>query len=140
MLISFKTFLLLSFTLSLFIPVNSLAQQEINIVNGQIIEIDKCGFPIDDSNEPQYISPEYMGYSYDSLLADLELWRVSEYVKIDSIGLSVQGRPLWQLTISSDPNNIAGKRTVHVHARTHPQETEGFYVTDEMIKILIIRK
>ena len=115
----------------------SLAQQEINIVDGQIIEIDKCGFPIDDSNEPQYISPEYMGYSYDSLLADLELWRMSEYVKIDSIGLSVQGRPLWQLTISSDPNNVTGKRTVHVHARTHPQETEGFYVTDEMIKILL---
>ncbi len=62
---------------------------------------------------------------------------MSEYVKIDSIGLSVQGRPLWQLTISSDPNNVAGKRTVHVHARTHPQETEGFYVTEEMIKILL---
>lgn len=134
---SFKTFLLLSFTLSFFIPVKSFAQQEINIVNGQIVEIDKCGFTIDDSDEPQYISPEYMGYSYDSLLADLELWRISEYVKIDSIGLSVQGRPLWQLTISSDPNNVAGKRTVHVHARTHPQETEGFYVTDEMIKILL---
>ena len=134
---SFKTFLLLSFFTSLFISMKSLAQQEINIVDGQIIEIDKCGFPIDDSNEPQYISPEYMGYSYDSLLADLELWRMSEYVKIDSIGLSVQGRPLWQLTISSDPNNVTGKRTVHVHARTHPQETEGFYVTDEMIKILL---
>ena len=78
-----------------------------------------------------------MGYSYDSLLSDLELWRVSEFVKIDSIGLSVQGRPLWQLTISSDPNNVEGKRTVHIHARTHPQETEGFYVTDEMIKILL---
>jgi hypothetical protein len=62
---------------------------------------------------------------------------MSEYVKIDSIGLSVQGRPIWQLTISSDPNNVAGKRTVHIHARTHPQETEGFYVTDEMIKILL---
>jgi hypothetical protein len=134
---SFKTFLLLPFFISLFISVKSLAQQEINIVDGRAIEIDKCGFPIYDSNEPQYISPEYMGYSYDSLLADLELWRVSEYVKIDSIGLSVQGRPLWQLTISSDPNNVAGNRTVHVHARTHPQETEGFYVTDEMIKILL---
>ncbi len=130
---SIKTVLILS----LFLSFHSLAQEEINIVNGNVAEYDKCGFPMDDSDLGQYISPEYMGYSYDSLLIDLELWGMSEYVKIDSIGLSVQGRPLWQLTISSDPNNVAGKRTVHIHARTHPQETEGFYVTDEMIKILI---
>lgn len=111
--------------------------QEKNYVEGKVVEYDKCGFLIDKSNEIQYLSPEYMGYSYDSLLADLELWRISEYVKIDSIGLSVQGRPLWQLTISSNPRNVIGKRTVHVHARTHPQETEGFYVTEEMIKILL---
>jgi hypothetical protein len=108
-----------------------------NIVNEIPVEYDKCGFPINNFDEPQYISPEYMGYSYDSLLADLELWKMSRYVKIDSIGLSVQGRPLWQLTISNDPNNVFGKRTVHIHARTHPQETEGFYVTDEIIKILL---
>ena len=113
------------------------AQEEINILDGKIVEYDKCGFPMDDSDLGQFVSPEYMDYSYDSLLIDLELWRMGEYVKIDSIGLSVQGRPLWQLTISSDPNNVAGKRTVHIHARTHPQETEGFYVTEEMIKILL---
>ncbi len=128
-----KTFLILSILISFV----SYAQKEINIVNGNVVEYDKCGFPMDDSDLGQYISPEYMDYSYDSLLIDLELWRTSDYVKIDSIGLSVQGRPLWQLTISSDPNNVVGKRTVHIHARTHPQETEGFYVTDEMIKILL---
>jgi len=130
---SIKSILIFSLLLSLI----SYAQEEINIVDGRIVEYDKCGFPMDDSDLGQFISPEYMDYSYDSLLIDLELWRMSEYVKIDSIGLSVQGRPLWQLTISSDPNNVAGKRTIHIHARTHPQETEGFYVTDEMIKILL---
>lgn len=114
-----------------------LSQTQINYVNGRTIEVDKCGFPIDDLNEIQYLSPEYMGYSYDSLLTDLDIWRMSKYVKIDSIGVSVQGRPLWQLTISDNPLNIEGKRTVHIHARTHPQETEGFYVTDEMINILL---
>ena len=123
--------------LSVFISFNSFAQREVNLVNGVVADYDKCGYPMDDSDLGQYISPEYMGYSYDSLLTDLEIWRVSEYVKIDSIGLSVQGRPLWQLTISSNPNNVEGKRTVHIHARTHPQETEGFYVTDEIIKILL---
>lgn len=121
----------------LFLSFQSFAQKEINIINGAVVEYDKCGYPMDGSDLGQYISPEYMGYSYDSLLVDLELWRMSEYVKIDSIGLSVQGRPLWQLIISSDPNNVAGKRTVHVHARTHPQETEGFYVTEQMINLLL---
>jgi len=132
-----KTILTILFLISVLFSIYSYAQDQKNIVDGKIVEYDKCGYPIDDSNEPQYISPEYMGYSYDSLLVDLELWRMSEYVKIDSIGFSVQGRPLWQLTISSDPNNVAGKRTVHIHARTHPQETEGFYVTDKMINILL---
>lgn len=95
----------------------SFPQERTKIINGKIVEVDKCGFPIDDSYLPKYISPEYMGYSYDSLLADLELWRLSDYVKIDSIGLSVQGRPLWQLTISSDPNNVVGKRTIYVHSK-----------------------
>ena len=130
---SIKSILIFSLLLSFV----SYAQEEINIVNGARVEFDKCGFPMDDSDLGQFISPEYMDYSYDSLLIDLELWRLSEYVKIDSIGLSVQGRPLWQLTISNDPNNVAGKRTVHIHARTHPQETEGFYVTEEMIEILL---
>lgn len=130
---SIKSILIFSLLLSFI----SYAQKETNIVNGNVAEYDKCGFPMDDSDLGQFISPEYMGYSYDSLLIDLELWRMSEYVKIDSIGLSVQGRPLWQLTISSDPNNVAAKRTVHIHARTHPQETEGFYVTEEMIEILL---
>jgi hypothetical protein len=123
--------------LSIFISFISYSQTEVNTVNGEIVEFDKCGFPMDDSDLGQFISPEYMGYSYDSLLIDLELWRTNKYVKIDSIGLSVQGRPLWQLTVSSDPDNVAGKRTVHIHARTHPQETEGFYVTEEILNILL---
>ncbi|HQF41346.1 MAG TPA: M14 family zinc carboxypeptidase [Ignavibacteriaceae bacterium] len=113
-----------------------ISQNRYKIIDGKNVEVDKCGFPIDDSFQENILSPEYMGYSYDSLLVDLNKWRLSEYVKIDSIGLSVQGRPLWQLTVSSDPNNVLGKRTVHIHARTHPQETEGFYVTREIIKIL----
>lgn len=112
-------------------------QDRYKTINGTSVEVDKCGFPVDDAFQEQVLSTEYMGYSYDSLLVDLNKWRLSEYVKIDSIGLSVQGRPLWQLTISSDPDNISGKRTIHIHARTHPQETEGFYVTREIIKILI---
>ncbi len=113
------------------------AQIEISFVDGIRVEYDKCGYYIDEKLNFYNKSVNNWGYSYDSLLADLEIWRLSPYVKIDSIGLSVQGRPLWRLIISADPDNVAGKRTVHVHARTHPQETEGFWVTREMIKLLL---
>ncbi len=109
--------------------------QESQLVEGDFVIMDKCGFTSNTGDE--FNSSDNWGYGYDSLLVELNLWGQNPYVIIDSIGLSVQGRPLWQLTISSDPNNIAGKRTVFIHARTHPQETEGFYVTREIIKILL---
>ncbi|MFN3695134.1 MAG: M14 family zinc carboxypeptidase, partial [Ignavibacterium sp.] len=112
-----------------------LHSQEFQLVEGKSVVMDKCGFTSD--SESEIISVDNWGYGYDSLLVELNIWKQNPYVKIDSIGLSVQGRPLWQLTISSDPYFISGKRTVFIHARTHPQETEGFYVTREIIKLLL---
>lgn len=108
--------------------------QSINFVEGIPLNVDKCGFLEDDAMN--YESIDNWGYSYDSLLIDLNKWRLIPYIKIDSIGLSVQGRPLWQLTITENPNNIINKRTVYIHARTHPQETESFWVTREIIKLI----
>jgi len=108
--------------------------QSLNFIEGVPYNIDKCGFS--EYELPNYQSTNNWGYSYDSLLIELNVWRLNPYIKIDSIGLSVQGRPLWQLTISENPNNIQNKRTVYVHARTHPQETESFWVTREMIKLI----
>ncbi|MCA2005220.1 MAG: hypothetical protein LDL01_05420, partial [Ignavibacterium sp.] len=125
LIIQLMSFLFISFSYS----------QELQIVNGKNVVMDKCGFSSNSENELN--SADNWGYCYDSLLVELNIWRQNQYVKIDSIGLSVQERPLWQLTISSDPNNVTGKRTVYIHARTHPQETEGFYVTREIIKILL---
>jgi hypothetical protein len=121
----------------LFIRPFTYSQSEVNLVDGRPVEFDKCGYHFNDELNFYETSTNNWGYSYDSLLADLEIWKMSAYVKVDSIGLSVQGRPLWRLTISEDPNNVTGKRTVHVHARTHPQETEGHWVTKEMINILL---
>ncbi len=111
-----------------------LLSQSLNFVEGSPVNIDKCGFSLHDEN--YFESTNNWGYSYDSLLVDLNKWKLNPYIKIDSIGLSVQGRPLWQLTISENPFNVQNKRTVYIHARTHPQETEGFWVTREIIKII----
>ncbi|MCK5453584.1 MAG: hypothetical protein KAJ16_04440, partial [Calditrichia bacterium] len=79
----------------------------------------------------------HWGYGYDSLLADLPRWAQSSYVTIDSLGASVQNRALWQLTITADSPPTEPRRTVHVHARTHPNEVQGWWVTDELINLLL---
>lgn len=80
---------------------------------------------------------DHWGYAYDSLLADLGRWSQSPYVQIDSIGASVQNRALWQLTITSDSPPPVLKRTVFIHARTHPGEVQAWWVTDEIINLLL---
>ncbi|MFO7523858.1 MAG: M14 family zinc carboxypeptidase [Ignavibacteriaceae bacterium] len=123
--------------LTLILNFNLNAQQALSPLEGVRAEFDKCGFYFDDELNLYDKSINNWGYSYDSLLTDLDDWRESPFVKINSIGLSVQGRPLWRMTISDDPESPGDKRTIHIHARTHPQETEGFWVTKEMINILL---
>ncbi len=116
---------------------SNIKPQDRNFVEGKLAEYDKCGYTFVDSVQLHKTLGNKWDYSYDSLLIELNNWKLSPYVKVDSIGLSVQQRPLWRLTISEDPKNILSKRTIHLHARTHPQETEGFWVTREMVKILL---
>jgi hypothetical protein len=74
------------------------------------------------------------GYPLDSLQADLARWRQNPLLRVDSIGLSAQGRPLWRVTIGE----VAGtpKPRIFVHARTHPAEVQSFYVLREMLNFI----
>ena len=76
------------------------------------------------------------GYGYDSLLVDLDRWGISPFVVIDSLGASVQNRGIWELTIADDPGSSTNHR-IYIHARTHPGEEESFWVTNEIINILL---
>ncbi len=77
------------------------------------------------------------GYNYDSLLVDLQRWAQSPYVQVDSVGASVQNRALWLLTITdTDPFTEPAYR-IWIHARTHPNEVQGWWVTNEIINILL---
>lgn len=71
------------------------------------------------------------GYPLDSLHADLARWRGHSAMRVDSIGLSAQGRPLWRVTVGEEAGVI--KPRVFVHARTHPAEVQSFYVLREML-------
>lgn len=76
------------------------------------------------------------GYTYDSLRADLDRWRRSPYVWIDTIGASVQGRPIWELTIS-DPSSTEPRQRIYIHTRTHPNEVQTTWLVNAIIKLLV---
>jgi hypothetical protein len=98
---------------------------------------DKCGYDEELAQQMKAILGDNWGYGYDSLLIDLARWEQSPYVTIDSIGASVQNRALWQLTITSNPAAPSNmKKTIFVHARTHPGEVQAFWVTNELINLL----
>lgn len=77
------------------------------------------------------------GYTYDSLLTDLQRWKSSPFVQVDSIGRSVSGRPLWELTITDPGASSTPRRRVYIHARTHPNEVQITWVTNEIIRYLL---
>jgi len=98
---------------------------------------DKCTFDSTRAAELYEFLGDGWGYNYDSLMIDLDKWRESPFVVIDSIGASVQDRALWQLTISDSLKSIETKYRITIHARTHPNEIYSFYATREIINQLI---
>ena len=101
------------------------------LLNAQILERPKCGFPPEHED-----SARNWGYGYSDLLEDIETWQQSPFVSVDSIGSTVQGRAVWELTISENASSDFYKR-IYIHARTHPGEEESFWVADEIINYLI---
>ena len=100
-------------------------------------ELDPCGLP--DTNAAGYrlLALTNWGYGYDSLLADLQRWKSSPYVRVDSIGASVLNRTLYRLTIEDTTELPFPRKRVWIHARTHPSEVQGTWVTNQMIALLL---
>ena len=98
---------------------------------------DPCGLP--DTTSPSYklAAASNWGYGYDSLLADIQRWRESPFVQLDSIGTSVQGRTLYVVTIEDTARSPLPRKRVWMHARTHPGEVQGTWVTNETVAILL---
>ena len=77
------------------------------------------------------------GYSYDSTIVYLENLEQSSYVKIDSIGASVEGRAIWMVKVSEPTLHFETIYRVAIHARTHPNEVQSQWLTQKIIDILI---
>ncbi len=98
---------------------------------------DPCGFPDTTSLEYKIASSGNWGYGYDTLLYDLAQWKKSPFVIVDSIGATVQNRTMFLMTIQDTTKISHARKRVWIHARTHPGEVQGTWVTNEIIKILL---
>jgi murein tripeptide amidase MpaA len=120
-----------------FYSATSLPQENILLKHIAPNEHDKCGYDETLSTVLLQILGDHWGYGYDTLLVDLARWAQSPYVYIDSIGASVQNRALWELKISANTLPLEPRSVVYIHARTHPNEVQSTWVTNEIIKRLL---
>ncbi len=98
---------------------------------------DPCGLPDTTTAAYRLAAAQNWGYGYDSLRADLLRWSASPFVRIDSVGASVQNRALYMLTIEDTATTPQPRKRIWIHARTHPAEVQGTWVTNEMIAQLL---
>lgn len=101
-------------------------------------DFDKCG-PVDEKmlERAKLLLGDGWGYGYDRLLTDIEVWRKSPYVAVGTIGKTVQGREIWELTVTSPERPDEPRHTVTIHARTHPHETQSWWVCEQIIRFLL---
>lgn len=97
---------------------------------------DPCGYPDTTTFQYRIAAALNWGYGYTDLLRDIDQWKQSSYVRSEIAGSSVQNRQIYLLTITS-PGSDEKRKRIWIHARTHPSEVEGTYVTNEMIKYLL---
>jgi hypothetical protein len=98
---------------------------------------DPCGIPDTTTAAYRLAASLNWGYGFDSLQADIARWRMSPFVHIDSIGATVQNRPIYMLTIEDTAATTTPRKRVMIHARTHPNEVQGTWVTNQMISQLL---
>lgn len=99
---------------------------------------DPCGFPDTTSLEFNIAASGNWGYGYDTLLLNLSVWKKSPFVILDSVGATVQGRAMYVLTIQdTTADTLHQRQRIWIHARTHPSEVQGTWVTNELIKSLL---
>jgi murein tripeptide amidase MpaA len=96
------------------------------------------GFVPDTSSvEYKQLAATGWGYGYDTLRYDLQQWKKSPFATIDSIGATFQKRAMYMVTIQDTTLMFEPRKRIWIHARTHPNEVQGTWVTNEIIKFLL---
>ncbi len=99
-------------------------------------EFNKCGINLEKEYQLRMLYGDHWGYGYDSLLNDISRWETNDYIQIQSIGQSVLGREMYELTITDFSSTKDLKHRIYIHTRTHPGEVQSFRVSDEIINYL----
>ncbi|NWF88831.1 MAG: T9SS type A sorting domain-containing protein [Ignavibacteriaceae bacterium] len=79
----------------------------------------------------------YTPYNYSYLQEQINKWKTSLYVNVDTLGLTDHGLPIQQITITDFSVPDLEKHRVWIHARTHPGETPSSWHLDGIIRKLL---
>lgn len=79
----------------------------------------------------------YTPYNYSFLQERINEWILSSLVKVDTLGITDNGFPIQQITITDPSVPNADKKRVWIHARTHPGETPSSWHFDGIIQKLL---
>jgi len=79
----------------------------------------------------------FVPYTFQHHLDRITEWGKNENVKVDTIGYSVEGRPLQLLDVTDSNSKDRPKKRVWIHGRIHPSETPGSYLLDGLVSKLL---
>lgn len=79
----------------------------------------------------------YTPYNYSYLQERIDEWRLSSFVKVDTLGITDNGFPIQQIMITDPTVPNLNKHRVWIHARTHPGETPSSWHFDGIVQKLL---
>lgn len=88
-------------------------------------------------NEDSVYVAYYIPYNYSYLQERLQEWTQSEYVTLDTLGISPNNFPMQEMILTDSSVPDSNKYRVWIHARTHPGETPSSWQFDGIIQKLL---
>lgn len=79
----------------------------------------------------------YTPYNYSYLQERISEWKKNQFVFVDTIGFSPKGFPIQEVIITDSSVPSLEKKSVWIHARTHPSETPSSWHFDGIVQELL---
>ena len=79
----------------------------------------------------------YTPYTFKYLQNRINEWKLSNYVRVDTIGLTDHLLPIQEIIITNPSVPNVEKKSVWIHARTHPSETPSSWHFDGIVQELL---
>ncbi len=82
----------------------------------------------------------YTPYTFSYLQERIKEWQTNQFVLLDTLGFTPQGLPIQELTVTDFTIPSTEKKTIWIHARTHPSETPSSWHFDGIVQELLSNK